>query len=939
MIEPSFLWDQHIYDGATQNGLAVLERSRHQFSRIETVVTASSLFYAAMFLTVLGLHPGSKHAYEAFNNGYQILAPLFAGLCSVFYAVRSCRFSRTNRAGWLLIGLAGLSFAGGQACWTYYESIRGVEVPSPGWCDVGYLGAYPLLIAGVLMLFGSVRAAGRTRQLLDGAIAASSVGILSWYFIVEQVWRSSSAPLLGKIVSVAYPLGDIASLFCVMVLLSSGQVNWVLRRSYVCLAVGLAGFIFFDTTYTFLSLKGTYHTGSWFDWTLSFGWLLIGWAPLLVWFRGKDAAAPLEQKKVAASAFAGMLKIFIPYAAVIVAFGLVLAHDYRNDHKIEQSTLVAGYGLVLMVILRQVFTLVENLSLTAALRGFNENLESLIGQRTEQLQARTEQLDTQKQQLSSLLQLTKAANTTLDVDQVLSATSEHARKAMRADGIILQVVDGDMAASDQFPRIYRHEGIEGQHDLLAFIQGLPVCHQVEMLSLPQPLSIKTAPRHIYLRAPLMCQQQVIGAIGIIRWESNFEASDAELLESIGIEAGTAIRNARVYSEAREAADRDSVTGLYNHRAMHQRIEKALNSAHSQAGPLALVMMDVNNFKLFNDTYGHPVGDQVLKKVAQVLTEECDKQALVGRYGGDEFIVALPGLDAQAAVAAADRLRERMEREGFQRAGEERTVPISLSFGIATYPADGTNRHELLTIADGNLYQAKGSNIGIVTTTDNQRVNRHLRAEGSFGILDAMVAAVDNKDRYTRQHSEDVTEYSLWIAEELGLSDETMRDIRVSGLLHDVGKIGVPDDILRKPGRLTADEYEIMKRHPQLGAFIVGAMPGMEAVVDAVRFHHERWDGQGYPCALAGEEIPLVGRIMAVADAFSAMTTHRPYRKGLDWDSALAQVHANLGTQFDPEIARAFLRTARSRHEQFESRRGQSQAGPTGTPIAELPKAA
>jgi HD-GYP domain-containing protein (c-di-GMP phosphodiesterase class II) len=137
----------------------------------------------------------------------------------------------------------------------------------------------------------------------------------------------------------------------------------------------------------------------------------------------------------------------------------------------------------------------------------------------------------------------------------------------------------------------------------------------------------------------------------------------------------------------------------------------------------------------------------------------------------------------------------------------------------------------------------------------------------------------------------------------------MRVIRIGGLLHDVGKIGVPDEILRKPGRLTPEEYEVMKRHARTGALMVSAVPGMEAILDAVAYHHERWDGKGYPDALAGEQIPLLGRILAVGDAFSAMTTDRPYRKGMDWAMALQEIKVNAGTQFDPAIAQAFLKAA------------------------------
>jgi len=220
----------------------------------------------------------------------------------------------------------------------------------------------------------------------------------------------------------------------------------------------------------------------------------------------------------------------------------------------------------------------------------------------------------------------------------------------------------------------------------------------------------------------------------------------------------------------------------------------------------------------------------------------------------------------------------------------------------------------LMVADANLYIAKYDARGVVATSDRTKRTHSFRRDEAFNVLDSMVTAVDNKDRYTRQHSENVTEYALWIAEELGLSDETMRIIHIGALLHDVGKIGVPDDILRKPGRLTNAEFDVMKRHPELGAMIVGAVAGMENVLDAVRHHHERWDGTGYPDGLKGNDIPLLARLMAVADAVSAMTTDRPYRQAFGWEKVLDEVTANSGTQFDPIMTDAFIAAARHRLE-------------------------
>jgi HD-GYP domain-containing protein (c-di-GMP phosphodiesterase class II) len=195
--------------------------------------------------------------------------------------------------------------------------------------------------------------------------------------------------------------------------------------------------------------------------------------------------------------------------------------------------------------------------------------------------------------------------------------------------------------------------------------------------------------------------------------------------------------------------------------------------------------------------------------------------------------------------------------------------------------------------------------------DSERLRTAMgRSVEGFSMLDALVAAVDNKDRYTRRHSEDVLAYSLQVAEALGLDEATRHTVAVAALLHDVGKIGVPDAILRKPGTLTDDEFEAVKQHPMMGAIMVGAVPGFEGTLDAVRHHHERWDGGGYPFGLAGEAIPLLARLMAVADAFSAMTTDRPYRKGMGVAKARAVLEGGAGSQWDPECVRALLESDR-----------------------------
>ena len=358
-------------------------------------------------------------------------------------------------------------------------------------------------------------------------------------------------------------------------------------------------------------------------------------------------------------------------------------------------------------------------------------------------------------------------------------------------------------------------------------------------------------------------------------------------------------------EALERADRDPLTGLLNHRAFHKRLDEAAHAAHALQQPLALLLLDLDNFKGFNDAHGHGAGDEVLRQMASVLSASCPANSLFARFGGDEFALLLPGADEARAIQIAAQLDAAAARLNYRPPGYESPVPLSFSVGRASLPEDGISRIALLMAADGRLR--------VVKSGGDDEGRAHLlrrdmaRSVGGFTMLDALVAAVDNKDRYTQRHSEDVLAHSLSIARALGLSVQAQHDIEVAALLHDVGKIGVPDYILRKPGQLTEEEFEAVMQHPMMGAIIVGAVPGFEKTLDAIRHHHERWDGSGYPFGLRGEEIPFTARLLAVADAYSAMTTDRPYRKGMDFEKARRILAGGAGTQWDPVCVAAFLK--------------------------------
>jgi diguanylate cyclase (GGDEF)-like protein/putative nucleotidyltransferase with HDIG domain/PAS domain S-box-containing protein len=405
--------------------------------------------------------------------------------------------------------------------------------------------------------------------------------------------------------------------------------------------------------------------------------------------------------------------------------------------------------------------------------------------------------------------------------------------------------------------------------------------------------------------PVVSRRHTLGVICLISEDGGFWMDEERLSLARGVtsQIALALENARRYDDAQFLAERDSLTRLLNHRGLSRRMEQQVALCEEAGSVFSVVMMDVDSFKLFNDTHGHVAGDRVLQIAARVLTGSLRRVDVTARVGGDEFLAVLPDCDAETARGLMERVRVALECESLQ--VDDQAIPIKMSYGVATYPEDGTGVSELLAAADSNLYRSKrrGGNCITVSGSDD---SRHPTPIGSFTVLDGLVTTVDTKDHYTRQHSDEVTEYAVALAAKLGLSQETQRSLRIAGLLHDVGKVGVPDHILRKPARLNEDEVVVVRQHVTLGELIVKGVPNQQEVVQAISSHHERFDGNGYPRGLKGKEIPLLGRILAVTDAYSAMMSHRPYRRAMSRSKAIAELASVAGTQLDPDLVEAFL---------------------------------
>ena len=364
-----------------------------------------------------------------------------------------------------------------------------------------------------------------------------------------------------------------------------------------------------------------------------------------------------------------------------------------------------------------------------------------------------------------------------------------------------------------------------------------------------------------------------------------------------------VLRARVERFARLART-DGLTGLANRRGFDEDIELALESARRDQARLSLVLIDLDRLKAVNDRYGHLEGDAVLCRFAQLCAETVDPA--VARLGGDEFAIIVSDSTPRAAAALAERIHIAV-RSDPELAGHA----VTISVGIATFPAHADSSRSLLLAADRALYHAKQSGRDQIISygprvEDDRTVDQHLRRGSSH--LDAVILlseTLDLRDVSTSAHSQTVARYAAMIARELGLDAERTERIRLAGMVHDLGKIGVPDHVLFNPGSLSPQEWQQMQRHPELGAHILhsASLPDLAGWVLA---HHERPDGMGYPLGLSDDAISLEARILAVADAYEAMTSDRPYRAAMSARAATDELLRHRGTQFDAAVIDALL---------------------------------
>ncbi len=393
------------------------------------------------------------------------------------------------------------------------------------------------------------------------------------------------------------------------------------------------------------------------------------------------------------------------------------------------------------------------------------------------------------------------------------------------------------------------------------------------------------------------------------YAQRLERSNADLHASQDEVARQNLALATANDRLRALATTDPLTDLPNHRALVAAADQELERAHRFGRPCSMLFFDLDHFKALNDGYGHHAGDAVLRELAIVARRALRGVDTLGRWGGEEFLALLPETVSEDAAAVAERVRAAVAAHPFSVGGG---VHLTCSVGLATYPHDATTRDDVITAADRAMYAAKrlGRNQARAAADPAAMALAAIGGDSSreetalVGTVEALAALVDARDSYTGQHAQAVATLALRVALALGLDASEARMVGLAARLHDVGKVVVPDAILRKPARLTEEEWVTMRRHPVVGADVVGRAPALRALAPVVRAHHERWDGQGYPDGLAGEAIPLAARIVAAADAYGAMTTDRPYRPAHSPAWALDELRRHAETQFDPAVIAA-----------------------------------
>lgn len=353
------------------------------------------------------------------------------------------------------------------------------------------------------------------------------------------------------------------------------------------------------------------------------------------------------------------------------------------------------------------------------------------------------------------------------------------------------------------------------------------------------------------------------------------------------------------------ANIDELTEVYNHRFFHEQLQKIIDDAREKGEYVSLLFIDIDFFKIYNDLYGHLAGDKVLKDIGRLLKSHIRSGDIAARYGGEEFAVVLPKTIEDRALLIAEKIRKAAEKTIFEGEDGLPNGKLTVSIGVSSFPDKAKNKSDLINNSDEALYRAKFLNKNRVESYFS--ILEEIKKEIEEKLMDlissikTLINLINMRDRYTYGHIERVVVFSNLLATELGLNAYDEKILKFGAYLHDIGKIDVPKEVLNKKTTLSNEEWNILKLHPEYGVEIIKDVYSLRDIIPLILHHHERYDGNGYPGRLKGEEIPYLVRILSIADSVDAMTSNRPYKVGKSYEEAIEELEACSGTQFDPEL--------------------------------------
>ncbi|QJC53494.1 diguanylate cyclase [Paenibacillus albicereus] len=363
----------------------------------------------------------------------------------------------------------------------------------------------------------------------------------------------------------------------------------------------------------------------------------------------------------------------------------------------------------------------------------------------------------------------------------------------------------------------------------------------------------------------------------------------------------------MYHEINDKANKDQRTGLFNHSYLEEKLDEYIKSYREEGKPFSFAMIDLDDFKKYNDMYGHPQGDKLLGFVGSIIKEECEPHGyLSARYGGEEFAIIMPELDKNKARAFVNHVRKRVNNAPFDGVDVLPHGCVSFSAGIIEMSADTYEKSQLVGLSDRAMYISKSKGKNVVTVYGEQTYLPQ-QFEHEINELEQQIRIFLSKDVYTFKHSKRVFSYAVDMAGILELGEEERRTLILGALIHDIGKLEVPREVLTKRSKLDKDEWDLIKKHVTFGKEFLLATGKYADLVPLVELHHERYDGGGYPHGLKGTETPKLARMLCIIDSFDAMTTERPYQRTKSFAEALDEMHRCTGTQFDPELVVPFIR--------------------------------